>query len=325
MAELKRKGYADIFYLILLLTVASIAVFMFIVGYVAYYLLGGIMNFTIIMLFIFGGIMAGFTVLVWMLGRSRGLGLPGGKCEICGVEFSAHRCMVCGRAFGPNCLPKEAGTSSRCFECNVCAVCGINEVNAACINCGKPMCATCYSKSKHTCIECAGQLVLDNKTKIKSPPRKVKAKTIILAPHDDISHEVCQKITPKVSLELKDETLKVGDKVKALDMDFQVIATNPLTEITVVPTTNISVINPTSRDEIIKNRQSKVIPKCFACESLAIKICRACDHTMCVRHQRICPECGKVYCLDCYDVEKERCKVCLGEKEPKTSEAPITA
>lgn len=319
MTELRRKGYADIFYLIFLSTVAGISVFMFIVGYVAYNLLGGIMNFTIIMLFIFGGIMAGFTFLVWMLGRSRGLGLPGGKCEICGVEFSAHRCTACGRSFGPNCLPKDTSTSSRCFECDVCAICGINEVNSACVNCGKPMCSTCYSKARHTCIECAGDLVKMGKIKVKSPPRNVKAKTVILAPENAMSHEICQKISSKVSLELKDKTIKVEDNITALNTTFEVIATNPLTEVTVVPTTVISVVNPKSRDLLLKNRQSKTIPTCYGCDSLAIKICRTCDHTMCVRHQRICPECGKVYCLDCYNVEKDQCRQCLGELPPKAT------
>ncbi len=319
MAELKRKGYADIFYLILLTTVASISVFMFIVAYTAYNLLGGIINFTIIMLFIFGGIMAGFTFLVWNLGRSRGLGLPGGKCEICGVEFSAHHCSVCGREFGPSCLPEDAAVSSRCRECNVCSICGKNNVKATCVNCGKPMCSNCYSKSKHVCIECAGEMVRKKNTRIKKPRRKVKAKTVILQPKKDISYEICQKISLKVFSEIRKQTVQLGVTIKALDTEFEVIATNPLTQVTIVPSTIVSVLNQESRDEMMKNRQTTRVPHCYACDSLAVKKCRNCSKPMCVRHQKICPECGKVFCLECFDLEKDICQVCAEQSLNKSS------
>ncbi len=320
MATMRRTGYADVFrYVGNILALVGFLVSMFIA--IRLYMLLGVINDTIIAVFIMAGVSGSLLGLLKFMGKGLGIKLASGKCELCGVEFGRDTCPECGRQFGYNCAHPESPLSGYCVDCMTCPICGQGLANAHCLVCGKFVCENCYDESTYRCIECAAKgkgkkvrVRMKRGSSKKTSSDLEDAKVLVLEPTTFLSYRATELLRTFAKEDIVGESVRVGDEVEALGSTFKITATQPLGLVKVIHSTYVNVVNPDERKRVIEERKQGA-EKCKSCDSVAVDHCRICEEPVCDRHRIFCSSCGFYVCKDHYIQEKNMCTRCAGETE----------
>jgi len=331
LATMRRTGYADVFrYLGNTLALVGLALSTYI-G-VSLYMLLGVLNDTVVAVFMMAGVSGGLLALLKFMGKGLGIKLASGKCELCGVEFARETCPECGRRFGYKCAHPQAPLSGYCVDCMTCPICGVGLANAHCVVCGKFVCEDCFDKDTYTCIECAAKgkakrirVRMKSTSSRKTSSDLEDAKVVVLEPTTFLSYKASELLRKFAKEDVVGQSVRNGDEVEALGSKFRVSATNPKGLVKIVHSTKLNIVNPDERNRVLEARKKGAV-RCKFCDSVATTRCRVCDAPICDRHRIFCNSCGYYVCPDHFIREKNMCTNCAGvsgpvQKEPAAAEA----
>ncbi len=322
MATMRRTGYADVFrYLGNILALVGFVLSLF-MG-IRLYMLLGVINDTVIAVFIMSAVSGGLLVLLKFMGKGLGLRLASGKCDICGVEFGRDTCPECGRRFGYKCAHPQSPLSGYCEECMTCPICGKGLANAHCLVCGKFICEECYDEASYTCIECAAQgkakkvRVRMKTTSTKKTSSELEdAKVVVVEPTEFLSYKASELLRKFAKEDIVGQSVRVGDEVESLGSKFKVSATQPSGLVKIVHSTTVNIVEPDERKRVMEARKKGSL-RCKFCDSVAITVrCRVCGEPICDRHKLFCNSCGFYVGPDHYVKEKNMCTKCAGLSGP---------